>query len=89
MVDKTLKPFYNGSCEGLSTATKMVDKVEKQPKKEKIMTYIEIERRLPKGYNLARIYRAFEGDTRVIAVDPGGKEHRFTVTQNGELKEMS
>ena len=52
------------------------------------MTYIEIERRLPRGYNLVRIYRAFEGDTRVIAVDPDGKEHRFTVTQNGELKEM-
>ena len=52
------------------------------------MTYLEIEKRLPEGYNLARIYRAFEGDTRVIAVDPDGKEHRFTVTENGELKEM-
>lgn len=52
------------------------------------MSYIEIEKRLSEGYNLVRIYRAFEGDTRVIAVDPCGKEHRFTVTENGELKEM-
>ena len=72
----------------MSTATKTVDKVDKSAPKESKMTYLEIEKRLPEGYNLARIYRAFEGDTRVIAVDPDGKEHRFTVTENGELKEM-
>lgn len=85
---KPLNPAIMGAVRACPQRPKTVEKVEIQPKKEQNMTYIEIERRLPKGYNLVRIYRAFEGDTRVIAVDPDGKEHRFTVTENGELKEM-
>ena len=52
------------------------------------MNYNEIERRLLEGYSLVRIYRAFEGDTRVIANDPQGVAHRFTVCPDGSLKEM-
>lgn len=42
----------------------------------------QIEAQLPEGERINRMYRAYEGDTRVITRDRGGKETRYTVKWN-------
>lgn len=42
-----------------------------------------IEKQLPHGENIAKIYTAFEGDTRVITRNANGNETRYTVIVSG------
>ncbi len=39
----------------------------------------QIQAQLPKGETIDRMYRAFEGDIRVISKDRNGRETRYTV----------
>ena len=42
----------------------------------------QIKEQLPAGERINRMYRAYEGDTRVITRDKSGKETRYTVKWN-------
>lgn len=42
----------------------------------------QIKAQLPAGEHISRMYRAYEGDTRVITRDKSGKETRYTVKWN-------
>lgn len=42
----------------------------------------QLEAQLPAGERINRMYRAYEGDTRVINRDKSGKENRYTVIWN-------
>ena len=42
----------------------------------------QIEQQLPDGERINRMYRAYEGDTRVITKDRSGNETRYTVKWN-------
>ena len=52
------------------------------------MTLLEISRlvnrQLPASLNFDRVYRAWEGDYRVIAKDSDGREYRFTIVPTVE-----
>lgn len=39
----------------------------------------QIKAQLPAGERISRMYRAYEGDTRVITCDKQGNETRYTV----------
>ena len=41
-----------------------------------------IESQLPEGERIDRMYRAFEGDIRVITRDAAGRETRYTIIYN-------
>ena len=41
-----------------------------------------VQEQLPAGERISRMYRAYEGDTRVITRDKSGKETRYTVKWN-------
>lgn len=42
----------------------------------------QIKAQLPAGERISRMYRAYEGDIRVITRDMSGKETRYTVKWN-------
>ena len=42
----------------------------------------QIESQLPEGEKIDRMYRAFEGDSRVITKDAAGYETRYTCIYN-------
>lgn len=42
----------------------------------------QIKAQLPAGERISRMYRAYEGDTRVITYDKQGNETRYTVKWN-------
>ena len=45
---------------------------------------IQIECQIPEGERLDRIYKAFEGDTRIITRDARGWEKRYTTIYHPE-----
>ena len=45
----------------------------------------EVQAQLPEGTRITKVYRAFEGDIRVIVLHPGDVlETRYTVTFEGD-----
>ena len=45
----------------------------------------QIEAQLPAGEKISRMYRAYEGDYRVITVDRNKTERRYTVDFDSEF----
>ena len=45
----------------------------------------QIESQLPAGEKIERMYRAFEGDIRVITKDANGNELRYTCSLDKDL----
>ena len=45
----------------------------------------QIEAQLPAGEKISRMYRAYEGDIRVITVDKAKTERRYTVDFDNEF----
>ena len=42
----------------------------------------QIEAQIPSGESIDRMYKAYEGDIRVITKDRSGNEYRYTVKYN-------
>ncbi len=45
----------------------------------------QIESQLPDGESINRMYKAYEGDIRVITKDRSKNEHRYTVVFDSEF----
>ncbi len=45
----------------------------------------QVKAQLPEGETVSRMYRAYEGDVRVITRDRSGSEYRYTVRLNADL----
>ena len=45
----------------------------------------QIEAQLPAGEKISRMYRAYEGDYRVITIDKAKTERRYTVDFDSEF----
>ena len=49
----------------------------------------QIENQLPTNESISRMYRALEGDTRVITKDTKGNEYRYTCVYDAEKDTVS